>query len=150
MGPSVLSNYEPEALILSDLVICISINDPWTRWSFFDPYPALWNRNYFLRFRFRSYGFGSNFCESYGYGPSSYFWKVTVPVPVQVPNLDHKSKFKKKIGNFFAFLLSKLFYKEKVFNFNIYIVQCEWKKKCFMLEIKYIILYLVPVFRNRN
>jgi hypothetical protein len=45
---------------------------------------ALWNRNYFLRFRFlllKSYGFGSDFWKSYGSGSGSYFWKVTVPVP---------------------------------------------------------------------
>ncbi len=48
---------------------------------------ALWNLNYFLRFRFlllKSYGsgFGSDFWKSYGSGSRSYFWKITVPVPV--------------------------------------------------------------------
>jgi hypothetical protein len=38
-------------------------------------YPtALWNRNYFLRFRFR-------LLKSFGSGSSSDFWYVTVPVP---------------------------------------------------------------------
>ncbi len=57
---------------------------------------ALWNRNYFLRFRFRilkSYGSGSGstiwkvLVSGYDY----YFWKVTVlvPVPVPAPYLDH-------------------------------------------------------------
>ncbi len=44
--------------------------------------PVLWNRNYFLRFRFRrlkSYGSGS--------GSGYDFWKVIVPVPVPVPIL---------------------------------------------------------------
>jgi hypothetical protein len=38
--------------------------------------------------------------------------KVTVPVPVPVPSLylDHKKLiFEKNVGNFFGFLLSKLF-----------------------------------------
>jgi len=59
--------------------------------------PVLWNRNYFLQFRFRfwllkSYGSGSgsDFWKSYGSG--SYFWKVTVPVPVPAPYLDHKKQ----------------------------------------------------------
>jgi hypothetical protein len=47
--------------------------------------------------------------------------KVTVPVPVPVPApyLDYKKQIKiKKIGIFFDFLLSKLFYKEKVHKFQ--------------------------------
>ncbi len=90
--------------------------------------PVLWNRNYFLRFRFRfwllkSYGSGSgsgsNFWNSYDScsGSGCYLWKVTVPVPVPVPApyLDHEKQiFQNKFWNFFAFLLSKLFYKEKV------------------------------------
>ena len=55
--------------------------------------------------------------------PVPTFEKVTVPVPVPVPvpapYLDHKKQFEqKKIGNFFDFLLSKLFYKEKVHEFQ--------------------------------
>ncbi len=49
--------------------------------------------------------------------PVSTFEKVTVPVPVPVPApyLDHKKQiFKKNFGIFLYFLLSKLFYKEKV------------------------------------
>jgi hypothetical protein len=52
--------------------------------------------------------------------PVPTFEKVTVPVPVPVPApyLDHKKQIKKKkLGNFFDFLLSKLFYKEKVHEF---------------------------------
>jgi hypothetical protein len=47
------------------------------------------------------------------------FEKVTVPVPVPAPYLDHKKQiFQKKFGIFFDFLLSKLFYKEKVHKFQ--------------------------------
>ena len=52
--------------------------------------------------------------------PVPTFEKVTVPVPVPVPApyLDHKKQiFKTNFGNFFDFLLSKLFYKEKVHEF---------------------------------
>ena len=74
---------------------------------------ALWNRNYFLRFRFRFL-----LLKSYGSGSGSYFWKVTVPVPVPALYLDHKKQiFQKKFKIFFAFLLNKLFYKEKVNKF---------------------------------
>jgi hypothetical protein len=42
-----------------------------------------------------------------------------VTVPVSAPYLDHKKQiFPKKIWNFFDFLLSKLFYKEKVHEFQ--------------------------------
>ncbi len=51
--------------------------------------------------------------------PGSYFWKVTVPVPVPAPYLDHKKPiFLLKSEIFFAFLHSKLFYKEKVYKFQ--------------------------------
>ena len=44
---------------------------------------------------------------------------VPVPVPVPAPYLNHKKLiFKKNFGNFFDFLLSKLFYKEKVHEFQ--------------------------------
>ncbi len=47
------------------------------------------------------------------------FEKVTVPVPVPGPCLDHKSKFfQKNFGIFFNFLLGKLFHKEKVNTFQ--------------------------------
>jgi hypothetical protein len=51
--------------------------------------------------------------------PVPTFEKVTVPVPVPVPvpapYLDHKKQIlKKNCEIFFAFLLSKLFYKEKI------------------------------------
>jgi hypothetical protein len=49
--------------------------------------------------------------------PVPTFEKVTVPV--QAPYLDHKKQiFKNMFGNFFDFLLSKLFYKEKVHEFQ--------------------------------
>ena len=85
---------------------------------------VLWNRNYLLQFRFRFW-----LLKSYGSGSGSNFWKVmvpvpvptfekvTVPVPVPAPYLDHKKLIKKKIEIFFDFLLSKLFYKEKVHKF---------------------------------
>jgi len=75
---------------------------------------VLWNRNYFLRFRFR-------LLKVMVPVPVPTFeklwfrfllWKVTVlvPIPVPAPYLEHKSAFiAKKICNFFAFLLSKLF-----------------------------------------
>ncbi len=53
--------------------------------------------------------------------PVPTFEKVTVPVPVPVPApyLDHKKQILQKIvGNFFDFLLSKLFYKKKVHEFQ--------------------------------
>ncbi len=51
--------------------------------------------------------------------PVPTFEKVTVPVPVPAPYLDHKKQiFLKKFWNFFDFLLSKLFYKEKVRKFQ--------------------------------
>ena len=53
--------------------------------------------------------------------PVPTFEKVTVPVlvPVPAPYLDHiKQIFQKKIWHFFDFLLSKLFYKEKVHKFQ--------------------------------
>ena len=53
--------------------------------------------------------------------PLPTFEKVTVPVPVPVPApyLEHKKQiFKKNFEIFFDFLLSKLFYKEKVHKFQ--------------------------------
>jgi hypothetical protein len=52
--------------------------------------------------------------------------KVMVPVPVPAPYLDHKKQiFHEKFWIFFAFLHRKLFYKEKVSNFNKFIVKYE-------------------------
>jgi hypothetical protein len=53
--------------------------------------------------------------------PVPTFEKVPVPVPVPVPApyLDHKKQiFTKNFGNFFYFLLCKLFYKERVHEFQ--------------------------------
>jgi hypothetical protein len=53
--------------------------------------------------------------------PVPTFKKVTVqvPVPVPAPYLDHKKQiFKINFGIFFDFLLIKLFYKEKVHEFQ--------------------------------
>jgi hypothetical protein len=51
--------------------------------------------------------------------PVHTFEKVTVPLPVPAPYLDHKKQICWKFfGNFFDFLLSKLFYKEKVHEFQ--------------------------------
>ena len=45
--------------------------------------------------------------------------RVPVPVPVPAPYLDHKKQiFKTKFWIFFDFLLSKLFYNEKVHEFQ--------------------------------
>jgi hypothetical protein len=94
--------------------------------------PVLWNRNYFLQFRFRfllfksfGSGSGSDFWKSYGSGSGSYFWKVTVPVPVPVPALylDHKKQiFQEYFWNVFCLFTGNLFYKEKVYK-----LKCEWK-----------------------
>ncbi len=93
----------------------------WCRRSNFSA--VLWNRNYFLRFRFRllkSYGSGSDFWKSYGSG--SYFWKVTVPVPVPVPYLYHKKQI------CFLFHIVSCFTRKKIININKFIVKCERKK----------------------
>ncbi len=101
----------------------------------------------------------------YGSGSCSYFWKVIVPVPVPVPTFEKlrfrfrfqlhiwiiKSKFFKKIlGKNIAFLLSKLFYKGKVYKFQqIYFKM--WMKK--MVNDRNQIHNFVPIqfrFRNRN
>ncbi len=51
--------------------------------------------------------------------PVPTFEKVPVPVLVPAPYLYHKQQiFQKNFGNFFDFLLSKLFYKEKVHKFQ--------------------------------
>jgi hypothetical protein len=51
--------------------------------------------------------------------PVPTYEKFTVPVPVPAPYLDHKKQiFQKKFRIFFYFLLSKLFYKEKVHKFQ--------------------------------
>jgi hypothetical protein len=53
--------------------------------------------------------------------PVPTFEKVTVPVPVPVPApyLEHKKQiFKKNFEIFFDFLLSKLFYRKKVHEFQ--------------------------------
>jgi hypothetical protein len=103
---------------------------------------VLSNRNDFLRFRFlllKIYGSGSDFWKSYGSGSGSgsYFWKVTVPVPVPAPYLTIKSKiFKKNLGIFFAFLPSKLFYKEKVYKLQQ--IYCEMWMKNFFNEVNQI------------
>ncbi len=94
------------------------------------PNTALWNRNYFLRFRFqllKSFGSGSDFWKSYGSGSGSYFWKVTVPVPA--PYSDHKKQiFREYFWIFFAFLHGKVFYKKNVYKFQQ--IYCKmWMKK---------------------
>ncbi len=82
---------------------------------------ALWNRNYFLRFRFR-------LLKSYGFGSGSYLWKVTVPVPVPAPYLDHGKQLKKKknLEIFLPFYLGSCFTREKFINFNKFKM---WMKK---------------------
>ncbi len=67
----------------------------------------------------KSYGSGSNFRKVMVPVPVPTFEKVTVPVPVPAPYLDHKKLiFLKKVLNLVDFLLSKLFYKEKVHKFQ--------------------------------
>jgi hypothetical protein len=92
---------------------------------------VLWNRNYFLRFRFRfrllkSYGSGSvsDFRKSYGSGSGSYFRKVPVPVPD--PNLDHNTQiFPKNFWIFLPFYIVSCLSRKKFKNFNKFIVKCE-------------------------
>ncbi len=63
--------------------------------------------------------------------PVPTFEKVTFPVPVPAPYLDHKKQiFPKKCWKFFWLLLSKLFYKEKVHKFQ-QIYGKMWMKKMF-------------------
>ncbi len=93
----------------------------------------LWNRNYFLRFRFlfwllKSYGSGSgsgsDFWKSHGSGSGSgsYVWKVTVPAPY----LYHKKQI--FLNKCVSFSHSKLFYKEKDYKYQQ--IYCKmWKKK---------------------
>jgi hypothetical protein len=50
--------------------------------------------------------------------PVPTFEKITVPVPVPAPYLDHKKQIFTKILEFFLTLLSKLFYKQKVHEFQ--------------------------------
>jgi hypothetical protein len=77
------------------------------------------------------YGSGSDFWKVMVPVPVPTFEKVTVPVPVPAPYLDYKKQiFKKKFGIFFYFLLSKLFYKEKVHEFQ-QIYGKMWMKKMF-------------------
>ncbi len=92
--------------------------------------PVLWNRNYFLRFGFRfrllkSYGSGSDFRKSYGSG--SYFRKVTVPVPVPAPYLDHKKQIFQKtfVENILPFYTVSCFTRKKFINLNKFIVKYE-------------------------
>ncbi len=66
--------------------------------------------------------------ESYGSGPLPTFEKVTVPVPFPAPYMylyHRKQIFQNKFWNFFAFLHSKLFYKEKVYKFQQICLKCE-------------------------
>ncbi len=77
--------------------------------------------------------------------PVPTFVKVTVPVPVPAPYLDHKKQIKKKkLEIFSTFYLVSCFTRKKFINFNNFMVKYEWKK-CLMKEIKYIILFLVPI-----
>ncbi len=117
------------------------VPDPWIRNQKYGSVSAseslLWNRNYFLRFRFRflllksfGSGSGSDFLKSYGSGSGSYFWKVTVPVPVPAPYLDHKKQILQEYFWIFVlpFYIVSCFTRKKFINFNKFIVKCEWKK----------------------
>ncbi len=92
----------------------------WRNWFLgIDSWAVLWNRNYFLQFRFR-------LLNSYGSDSGSDFWKVTVTAPYLLWII--KSKF---FTNFFLFFCLFSFYivscftREKFINFN---KKCEWKK----------------------
>ncbi len=58
--------------------------------------------------------------------PVPTFEKVTVPVPVPAPYLDHKKLIKKKkFEIFFTFYLVGCFTRKKIMNFNKFMVKCE-------------------------
>jgi hypothetical protein len=101
LGPDPEFRILPGFFVVIEKISCHKCNTSlniikyWTfSWTFFKSWKivririrnsesALWNRNYFLRFRFRllkSYGSGS--------GSGSYLWKVTVMVPVLVPTFE--------------------------------------------------------------
>jgi hypothetical protein len=94
-------------------------------------YPVLWNRNYFLRFRFR-------LLKSYGSGSGPTFEKVMIPVPVPTFEklrfrfwfrfqLHIKSKFFFK--NLFPFYIVSCFTRKMIININKFIVKYERKKR---------------------
>jgi hypothetical protein len=58
--------------------------------------------------------------------PVPTFEKVTVPVPVPAPYLDHKNQIKKKnLEMFLTFYLVSCFTRKKFMNFNKFMVKCE-------------------------
>jgi hypothetical protein len=58
--------------------------------------------------------------------PLPTFKKITVPVPVSAPYLDHKKQFKKNILEIFlTFYLVSSFTRKKFMNFNKFMVKCE-------------------------
>jgi hypothetical protein len=59
--------------------------------------------------------------------PVPTFEKVTVPVPVPAPYVDHKKQiFQKKILEIFlTFYLEGCFTRKKFINFNKFMVKCE-------------------------
>ena len=58
--------------------------------------------------------------------PVPTFEKVTVPVPVSAPYLDHRKEiFKKKGVIFYNFYLLICFTRKKFLNFNKLMVKCE-------------------------
>jgi hypothetical protein len=80
---------------------------------------ALWNRNYFLRFRFR-------LLKNYGSGSGSNFWKVMFPVPTFV-KLRFRLRFK-NVGKFFLFTYRSELFLHWVYKFQqIYFKM--WMKK---------------------
>jgi hypothetical protein len=67
-------------------------------------FPVLWNRNYFLRFRF-----WFRLLETYG----------SVLVPVPAPYLDQKSKFFRQILEIFLpFYMVNFFTRKKIYQFQ--------------------------------
>jgi hypothetical protein len=81
----------------------------------------------------------------YGSGFGSYFWKVMFRFRFRLLK-KLWFRFKKNVVIFFAFLHSKRFYKEKVYNFQQ--IYCKMWMKFFFNEgnqMHRVILYLVPV-----
>ncbi len=119
-----LSKIKPHLVPLLAIRILISNSVVEPQLFFTVPVPVPTFEKLLFRFQLlKSYGSGS--------GSGSYFWKVTVPAPAPVPApyLDHKRKFfKQNFGNFFAFFLGKVFYKENVYKFQQFFCKMGMKK----------------------
>ncbi len=88
----------------------------WLSWI-----PVLWNRNCFLRFRFR-------LLKSYSSGSGSDFCHITVAIPVPIPRKQFSKKILEKI---LPFYILSFFTRKKLISFIKFNVKSEWKNvKC--------------------